>query len=401
MKRKTVVTSMILAFALVSGFFAGCSETNEAYIAEAVSDEVEANEPQTAETGEAALALAAETPETPSDEELAELLRARVERALAQNDNFTGTILVRRGEEVLLGEAFGMAHPARGIYNSFDTQFHIASITKQFTGAAVLLLEIDGKLNRTDTLDNFFTGHDNLSDVTVEHLLTMRGGFAADTNDMWEHIQSLLEASYTIDDILALSAQDFEQFFISRWDGEVREFSGYFNGDYWLLGRIVEIASGMSFEDFVTERIFTPAGMENSGFGGSSETAEPLFINSLYVEGINIMDIRNLPFSFAFSTGGMVSTVNDLNLWLDAFFGGKLFPGYLIDEIRTGRYNYGWTFRGSSTWSHDGYITGFNSYLIYDRDSDIRITVLTNRGLRHGSRMATALFGALQAAGAV
>ena len=295
-----------------------------------------------------------------------------VDTLLTRSD-FRGVALISQDGNIILREAYGMACDIQSIENTVYSPFHLASISKQFTGSAILLLKLDGKLNTSDTLDNFFTGHDGLGNVTVAHLLAMKGGFFDYSNWLFE----LLDAG-EFEKALSLSAEDIETHIISNWSGAPQDEPAYCNSDYWLLGRIIEKVSGMSYKDFVQTRLFYPLGMANSGFGGSHESVAPHGIPHINFAGQNVMDVRNLPFFFLYSTGGLISTVDDLQIWLDSYFGGKLFPTYLLEDILGGRYNYGWAFTTDSIWHHPGDMPGFTTRIIYDRDSNTSIILLSN-----------------------
>jgi len=346
MKRK----SFLIAFVVAVILFSGCS------IADTPAISAEQAEYQ---------------PEEDYDLEI-ERLGQMVDTILTGN-NFRGVALVAQNGTTVLRAAYGMACDAQNIENTVYLPFHLASVTKHFTGAAILLLGLDGKLDTSDTLDNFFIGHDGLGNVTVAHLLAMKGGFYNYEN----RLLGLIEAG-EFEKGLSLSAEDIEAHIISNWSGVPQDYSVYCNSDYWLLGRIIEQVSGMTYEEFVANRLFAPAGMVNSGFGGMHESVAPHGIQSVYFGGQNVMDLTNLPFHFLYSTGGLVSTVDDLNIWLDAYFDGELFPKHLLDDISAGRYNYGWIFADDEIWHHPGSMPGFNTWVIHDRSSGTRIILLSN-----------------------
>jgi len=303
-------------------------------------------------------------------------LSTRLDNLLTSR-NFRGAALVVQDGEIVLRAAYGMACDKQGIPNTVYSPFHIASVAKNFTGAAILLLEQDGKLCTSDSLDNFFTGGDWLEDITVAHLLAMRGGFYDYAMWMWVSGGPSLEY---VEEALAITIEELEAYIIEYyWSGATRNRPAYCNTDYWLLGRIIEKVSGMPYEEFIASRLFEPAGMENSGISGINEAVAPHGAPVIYVDGVNFLDPNNWPFFFAYSTGGLVSTIDDLNLWLDAYFGGKLFPAYLLDDIQVGVYNYGWLFDGDAIWHHaGGGMPGFSSHIIYDRSSSTRVILLSN-----------------------
>jgi len=338
------------------GLFAGCNaDTTPAYELTVLEPSNEQYEPQRDE-----LYIQTET------------LGHIVDTILIQN-NFRGVALVMKNGDTVLRAAYSRACDIQDIDNTVYSPFRLASISKQFTGAAILLLELEGKLDTMDTLDNFFTGHESLSYVTIAHLLAMKGGFYDYSNLFFE-----LAASGEVDNVLSISAAEIESHIISNWGGTLLSQPRYCNSAYWLLGRIIEQVSGMAYEEFMKSRVFTPIDMKNSGFSGIHESVMPHGFPIFYVDGQNIMDVTIWPFIFTYSTGGLISTIDDLNMWLDAYFGGRLFPQYLLDGILVGDYNYGWAFANNAIWHHSGNQLGFRTHIIYDRESSTRVILLSN-----------------------
>ena len=312
---------------------------------------------------------------------------------------FTGAVLVAQGENILFADAFGMADPERGIETTVDTTFLIASISKSVTGAAILILESEGKISRSDTLDMFFTGHDDLAYVTIDHLLSMRGGFDLFSprdvlgNINFTDLDNLADFSYgfliytiaselagetetIMDAVLSLTPEVIEAHIIANWDGRTPRSFASSNADTYLLARIVSRASEMPFEDFVMSRIFESAGMTRSGFGGAHVEAVPSN-EPFIVDGVDLNNAMNWPFSIAYGTGGFSSTVGDLNLFLDAYFGGRLFPEHMLDTIYNTTYNFGWSFITNRIFRKGGYVGGLSSFVMYERSSSTRIIFIT------------------------
>ena len=322
-------------------------------------------------------------------EELLSILHQRMEEFFVQRGGFSGVVLAMQGGEVILSETFGMANPDLGTYNTLDTPFTIGFITQIFTGAAVLMLEMEGKLDTTDTLDNFFSGHNRLSDITVADLLAMDGGFGGSTP-----LASVFISEP--DEIREMTPLELEPYVISRlnWQEAVPN-----NLDYWVLGRIIEQVSGISYEEFIKTRIFDHLGMENSGVADIHGVAAPLGIPIRFFEAYsNIMNSGAFPFFLYYSSSGLMSSANDLNIYLDAFFGGELFPEYMLEQIQKGDYNYGWIFHESGGWYMLGQSFG-SSVIIYHPKNNTSIIVLSNlfTGNREaeilGSLMAEILIG--------
>jgi len=299
-------------------------------------------------------------------------LLERVNQFYTQSGGFSGAVIVMQEGEVILSEAFGVMNLETLVYNTLDTPFPIMNLTKMLTGTAILLLEADDKLDTSDTLDNFFNGHDNLRYITVSNLLSKSGGFGGNTPLVRAFIA---EADYIID----MTPQEFEPYVLAHWRGGALNCP-YATLDYWLLGRVIEQTSGMSYEEFIESRIFEPLGMENAGFWHTHEFAIPLQAHIRdYDTWENLMSAETFPFFLYYSFGGIVASVNDLALWVDSFFNSELFPKYMFAQINNGSFNYGWMFHESGLWY---YSRASGASIIYDPNSDTKIIVLSNFSTR-------------------
>jgi len=287
----------------------------------------------------------------PLVEIVAEPLGQMIDDYLSQG-LFWGTVLVAQGDDIILHNAYGDIYGS-GIRNTINTQFYIASVTKQFTGAAILQLESEGKLAVSDTLNNFFPDYDGLENVTVQDLLVMQGGFG--------------DFLLTMDHYGGATIEGIESYIFTGWGGKRSENFSYSNSDYWLLGRIIEQVSGMTVEQYFAEKLLIPAGMANSGIAGSPTA--------------RINDANDWRAAMACTAAGLVSTAWDLSLWLDAYFGGKLFDESMLNQIRRGHYNYGWYFRDNSIWLHAGGVGYYSSIVMYDSESETKIIILANAGM--------------------
>jgi len=338
-----------------------------------------------------------------------EPLGSKIDDYLFQK-NFWGSVLITQGGDTTLRKSYGMADAENNAKNAIDTPFLIASVTKQFTGAAILCLEAEGKIKVSDTLDKYFPKYEKLSAVTVADLLAMKGGFGdffdwpfiIENHMVTEYRVGIKEALYT------MSIEDMEDYIISEWKQKSDEYI-YSNSDYFMLGRIIERASGMTYQEYVTEKLFVPAGMTNSGFVDTLESAFPHNHSGV------VYYRQKWPFPLLYSAGSIVSTVDDLELWLDAYWGGKLFPEFMLERI-SGRpdnsydrierseighynntirvefdYNYGWyTYYDESDDAiqfHFGSMVGFHAFVLYDQDSQTKMIMLSNNTDDQTSKM--------------
>jgi D-alanyl-D-alanine carboxypeptidase len=178
-------------------------------------------------------------------------------RKKTAEDRFSGAALVAKDGEVLFADAYGQADRERGIPNTLETRFRIGSMNKMFTAVATLQLVEEGKLALDDPVGKHLRAYPNeelASRVTVRHLLTHTGG----TGDIFG-------PEYERNRLQLREHSDYVQLYGSRpprfEPGSRFEYSNY---GFVLLGAIIEVASGTSYYDYVSENIFSPARMTST-----------------------------------------------------------------------------------------------------------------------------------------
>ena len=232
---------------------------------------------------------------------LADSIRARLDA-----ESFSGTVLVARHGEPIVELARGMSNRAKSIANTSATRFQLASGDKWFAKIAISQLVALGKVKLTDTVGTFLPTYPSAtvrSKVTVEHLLTHRSGLGAYFNDAY---MARREKLRTLEDVVALFSSEEPAF----TPGERMRYS---NSGYILLGRIVEVASGMSWYDYVQRRIFDPAAMSRTGYLTLEQWPEDKALG--YTAPDSTQPQRENTGSVAFrgsSAGGGYSTPRDL-----------------------------------------------------------------------------------------
>jgi CubicO group peptidase (beta-lactamase class C family) len=170
---------------------------------------------------------------------------------MGQYGGFQGVAYISQGDRVLLDRGFGLADRANGTGWSSSTVSTIGSITKQFTGAAVVLLAQRGELDFDDTLAEFFPDvPEGKAEITVHQLLTHSAGFrpALGSDEQYLGRDDYLQRAWN-------SLLEFEP---------GTEF-GYSNTGYSIAAAIVEVVSGQAYMDFLERNIFEPAGMHDTG----------------------------------------------------------------------------------------------------------------------------------------
>lgn len=196
------------------------------------------------------------------DQALRERIDSVVSARVAAGE-FSGVVLVARGDRVIYERAAGLADPTRGVPMTMDTRLQIASATKLYTQIAVYQLVQRGRLSLDDTVGKFLPEYPNptvRSTATVAQLLAHRSGIGSFWNAAWmERRASVM----TVDDYLRLFWDDALLF--PPGEGEA-----YSNGGYVVLGAIIERVSGQRYHEYLREHVFTPAGMTSTAPGGRS-----------------------------------------------------------------------------------------------------------------------------------
>ena len=167
--------------------------------------------------------------------------------------DFNGTVLIARDGEILLAEGIGMADAAGGIANTLETRFRLGSVTKQFTGMAILLLDARRRrrMAATRSATTSTTARRPGRTVTIEQLRRPHVG------DRGLHGAVRLRP----DGDCRHRPRRSRRWPICRSQWTPGEFFGYSNTGYVLLGMVIERASGMPYEEFLRERIFDPWSM--------------------------------------------------------------------------------------------------------------------------------------------
>lgn len=196
---------------------------------------------------------------------------AIIDRYEAEQD-FSGVVLVRRGDEDVVHEARGLAHRGFGVPNTVDTRFDIASVTKIFTAAAIMQLIDRGDI-ALDTRVMPFLGIEGtriVDEVTVFHCLTHTSGIGDDADeeagedyaDLW-----IDKPNYSVRE-----TRDFLPQFVDKEPNFAPgEGVRYNNVAFVLLGLVIEKVTGMSYRDYVRQHIFAPAGMAGADFCAMDE----------------------------------------------------------------------------------------------------------------------------------
>jgi len=293
------------------------------------------------------------------------------------NKSFMGAVLVAEKDKVLIKQGYGSADLEWKIPNSATTKFRIASITKQFTAASILLLQERGKLKLEEPVKTYLPDAPKTWDkITVYNLLTHTSGIPNLTN--LPEFQTFKLKERTPDESIA--------FFRDRpLDFEPGAKFTYSNSNYILLGRIIEKLSGGTYAEFLQKNIFTPLGMTETGADSSTMILPQRAQGYLARQG-SFVHADQTFMSIPFAAGCLYSTVGDLLKWERGLYGGKVLSPASLQAMTTpfkSDYGLGVFHRDAAQHNvitHNGSIDGFDARLNFYPDRQLTIVALGNVG---------------------
>ena len=190
-----------------------------------------------------------------------------VVQTYVRDKTFMGTVLVARGTDVILSKGYGSANLEWDIPNTPATKFRLGSITKQFTAASILLLEERGKLKLDDPIKKYVPEAPAAWDaITIFNLLTHSSGIPNFTS-LPDYSSLKLRDTPVAKTVMTVRDKPLD--FVP---GEKMSYS---NSGYLVLGYVIEQVTGGSYEKFVTDNIFTPLGMKDSGYDSNTADHSP------------------------------------------------------------------------------------------------------------------------------
>jgi len=289
-------------------------------------------------------------------------------------DLISGSVLIARGGEVLLAKGYGPADREYGIPNTPDTKFRLGSVTKQFTAAAIMLLQERGQLSVDDPLARFLPDFPRADEIRLHHLLTHSSG-VTNYNELPDYHTKLIQP-LSIAEVIDWFKDVPPQFA----PGE--RFS-YSNSGYVLLAAVIEKVSGRTYADFLRESLFAPLGMDGTGQDDYT-TVLPGRAEGYVNDGREIYRAlyRDLPFTSG--AGSLYSTVRDLYRWDRALRTDTPLSAAARERMfsaQQGEYGYGWFIRercGRRLITHGGGINGFLTDFQRFVDDDVTVIVLLN-----------------------
>jgi len=291
------------------------------------------------------------------------------------------SVLVAKDGKAIYSRGSGIANLELDVKAAPKHVFEIGSITKQFTAVAILMLEEQGKLSVEDEITKFIPDYPTQDKtITVHHLLNHTSGIKSYTN-----MPSFMEFARTDMTPTVL---------MGRFKNEQMEFDpgtqfNYNNSGYIVLGHIIEVVSGQSYEDFIQTNIFDKVGMDNSYYGSMTR----LIPNRARGYSKTETGYRNadyLSLTLPYAAGSIMSTTADLLKWQNAISANTLIKKSSLEKATNGStldsgeeitYGYGWyigNINGSASVEHDGGIFGYSSSGIFLPEENVYVIGLSN-----------------------
>lgn len=292
---------------------------------------------------------------------------------------------VARGGRTILAKGYGYADLEKRVQASAETVYHLGSISKQFTAAAVMRLVECGKVGLEDPLTKYLPDYPVRGRrILVRHLLHQTSGIKEFfTVEGFGELESGPPEKYSRQDLVDLFKREpFVYEPGERW--------AYSNSNYTLLGIIIERASGRTYDDYLRETFFEPLGLGTLHSFGSRPN-DPACARGYVPRGGSLVPAPPVNPNTAVGDGGLAANVLDLLRWTHAFTNGRaVSPASYrrmtsAERVRRGyRPDYGYGLSlvpldGRRRIGHNGDVTGYTGALAHYPEADLTVAVLTNR----------------------
>lgn len=294
---------------------------------------------------------------------------------LNQNNKFMGSLSIREGDNVVFSKAYGFANVDEKLSADKETKYKIGSITKTFTAVMTMQLIEEKKLRLETKLAKFFPKVKNAELISIDDLLHQRTG-----------IKDFLNADSTIIDLVYKknSTQDIVDK-IASYESlfEPNSKYEYSNSNYYLLGCIIEKITKKTYAENLEQRIVKKIGLKNTYFSFENIDSSNKESYSYLNNGEQWTVLPEVDNSLSYSTGGIISTPNDLTAFLYELFEGKLVKKSSLESMKDLKESYGkaliqFPFGERKFYGHNGIIDGFKATAGYYPTEKLGISLLIN-----------------------
>ena len=297
--------------------------------------------------------------------------------SFAKSGLFSGVVLVERHGHPILFTANGVAERSFGTRVTLDTKFHIASLSKPITSAAIGRLVDQGKLTYETKLESIVQGIPNGHRISIEQLLVHRSGLDSPDRDKGSSVW--MAQAQTTDQLV-------ERMRAMKPLYEPGEKYEYANANYWLLANIIEKVSGVPYGTFLKREIFDPLGMKDTAHRGDILRVVPKLAEGYQLDGPSgYRGGDRLDWTSKSGNGSIYSTAADLAKFYQALVGRKVLSPATTDRILGigKKYGYAWFHRDPTTYGresvqYNGRSPGYGSYLEGFVNDDTFVIILSN-----------------------
>lgn len=294
--------------------------------------------------------------------------------SLAESNKAMGSICIAQNGKVLYTHASGysLIEGSKKIPATESTKYRIASITKMFTAAIIFQLVQEGKLDFSNTLDEYFPQVPGAAKITIAMMLSHRSGLHNILDD--PDYPSWKEVPKRQDEVLKM---------ISKYplDFPPDSKAAYSNSNFILLGYIIENKCKKPYSEVVNERVIAKIGLKNTYYGSKTNTDNEESYSYAYYNGWAKQTSADM--SILAGAGALVSTPEDLTKFIEALYGRKIIKHRYLNTMQNIIDGYGmgmlpFPYADKMAYGHAGSIDGFNSMLQYFPDEKLSVCYCSN-----------------------
>lgn len=301
---------------------------------------------------------------------------------LYNNNQFNGTLLVGSLDSIIFAKSYGLSNVESLEPISEKTTYNIASISKQFTSAGIMLLCDRSQLDLDDFASKYLADFP-YKNITIRQLLNHTSGLHGYLH-LWFTNRNKNEPAFLTNKYILSLFNEIKP----ELDFSPGESFKYTNSGYLVLASIIEAVSKISFQSFLQKEFFTPLGLNSAYLVDPNENVNKSLANR-YTTDFKL--IENKPPEGIYGDKNVALTIKDLFKWTRAYYGSQGFlsptmlgeskkPAILNDNTLS-NYGFAWTIDSSNKYHHSGSQRGFVSWVEVDEKKNRIIIILTNRSM--------------------
>ena len=294
---------------------------------------------------------------------------------LNKNNKFMGSLCISEKGNVVFNKSYGYADAENNIMATNNTKYKIGSITKTFTSAIIFQLIEERKLRLETTLRKYFPKVAKADSISIEDLLFQRTGIPDYINH--DSLSTTELNAPSLKDAIYKKIENYNLRFSPKTKYE------YSNSNYYLLGGIIEKITGLSYQENVKQRITNKLNLQNTYYKTEATHTNQNESYSHLFSGENWENIPEWKNETAFAAGAIISTPEDLTLFMNGLFAGKLINKKSLETMKTIKDGYGaaliqMPFGDRRFYGHTGGIEGFRSVVGYNEKEELSVSLIVN-----------------------